>query len=267
MYDVADGNYVLGAGHLLFKQEGSNAWVKLGESKDLTIATEGEEVILESVDSQVAEELAKVLSGITRTIASALGDISQKAFELFFAATTSDIVQGSGTGLSDTFTGVQADSYFQLGEGGTTPPAGAAGWRQVTVTSVDGSVSGVGALLVDVDYKVDTDLGVIRILPDSPNLSPGEDVTVNFDHAAVTYKSTRTGSTAASLNGAFKFVSNNTVGKDYVLEIRSGTVAADGDMLLKSRDTFMEVPISISVTQPGNNEPAIEQIFREQVAP
>lgn len=261
IYGVADGNYVLGAGHMLFQPENQTYWEKLGESAEVSLATEAEEVILESVDSPTGEELARVVSNVNRVMTCSLRDITQRAIELFLAASTSETSQGSAAGVTDTFNGIEADQYYQLGEGGSSPPAGAAGFRKVSVNSVTGSTS--GALTEGTDYEVDADLGLVRILKDA-GITPGENITVDFDHAAVDYDATKSGS-AASLKGALKFVSHNTNGKDYVIEVREASIAADGDLLLKSRDTFMEVPLTIAIIQPSGNDPAIELVFRAEV--
>lgn len=254
-----DGQYILGAGRI-FLREHDDADMPKGqrfyaaETADLVVNITSEEVVLNGVDSAVAQVLERVRTSITRTGRTSFRQISDRTLKTFWAATQATQSESADTGISEAHSVSELGVQIQLGMKTTGAPAW--GYRHITITSIV-RTSDSEPLVLDTDYVVDTDKGQIKILTTSTVLSAAAvgspvGITVTFNVAAYTQSYLETSaSQAASRIYEMWFEADNTRGpnKDYYFP--RVDLGPEGDLALKSRTEFQMIPVSFMILEPG----------------
>ncbi|TIX43453.1 MAG: hypothetical protein E5V40_03215 [Mesorhizobium sp.] len=147
------------------------------------------------------------------------------------------------TDLSETFLLVKAGDVFQLGRT-TANPSGA---RKLTnVTCDDGAAGTPVAFVLDTDYTIDLELGLLFILVDKPKL------VANYDIAVSTRQQIATSITA--VEGEMKFFSINPFGAQSDITIPRCRLIPNGDLALvtdPSSPAWQTIGLNISALKKG----------------
>lgn len=254
-YDLeSPGNYVLGAGYIFVRDPDEDAWYYLAESPNLTVSVESEKLALWSSDAATAEKLEEPVTQITRSGSTSFRDINGDTLRRFFAATKSTVVEAGSAANTEDFV-VTLGTYIQLGTNDANAPA--YGYRGVTINSINEDPDGTPVALVEgTDYEVDTEEGLIRILEGATNVATGDTIRVDYDVDATSTEVVQTGA-SASEELEMKFVGSNTVGTNRTFHFPKVDMSGAGELALKSRDTFMEVPVQFEILDPGDGRAAV----------
>jgi hypothetical protein len=248
---TADRNHVLGAGYVLLRSLGSQQWRYLAESSNLSINVQTNRLPLDSVDSPSAIRLADPVVSIQRSGTMSLRQIDSETLAKFVAGQESTFSQDAETAELHTITDVVFGSYYQIGEG--HPDAPEWGFRNVTITSI---LEDTTPLVAGVDFELLPELGMIKFLEDAQDVSEGDTVVITYNVAAHSSAVVTSGE-QGSLRGSLRFVANNTEGRNLVYQMPLVDLTALGDMVLKSRDTYQEIPLQFEILDPPGDLDAI----------
>ena len=174
-----------------------------------------------------------------------LDDIQKENLAMFINGAASTVATSSATGLTDTFTAVEADRWYQLGVDSSNPT----GLRGVTTTAVtDGAGTPVPYTVTD-DYVVDAALGRVYIPAGSSAI--GAIVKVTYDIAATSAITVLSGQDTVS--GQLRFISFNPKGlkRDYLFPYVN--ITPNGDFALKG-DDWQNLPFNIAILQKAGAE-------------
>lgn len=256
VYDLeSPGNYVLGAGRFFVAAEGSDDWYYLAQTADLSVSVEAERVALWDVDKATAEKLVDITTQVTRNATTSFRDINRDTLTKFFAATASDVVEAGAAAKTEDFTPVTLGSYLQLGTNDLTAPT--YGWRGVSSVSIVEDPGGANVALVEgTDYEIDLTEGMIQLLKGAVNVATGDTIRVTYDVDATTTEVIQTGANASQQMQA-KFISDNTEGANRTFLFPKVDLGPSGEMALKSRDTFQEVPVTFEILDPNDGRAAV----------
>lgn len=258
------GNYVLGAGFILFKPAEKSGFRYLAETPELSITVTSTRVELQSVDSRQAEKLEDVVTEIVRDGSMAIWNVDRESLSLFFAGEASVESQASLSAETETFESVELGTSVQLGST-TAAAAPAWGYRSVTVTAAAADPTGTPvALTAGDDYEVDSIEGLVKFLPGSSNVSDGDDVEITYDVAESTTEVVQTNETP-SVKGTLKFVGRNTTGIDRTFLFPNVDLGPTGDLALKSRSDFQEIPMEFSILRPSDGGRAVYVLKNPEV--
>lgn len=247
------GNYVLGAGYFLVRDPDQDNWHYLAQTEDLTVAVETERVELVGVDKPTAEVLEDVVTQITRTANTSFRNIERETLRRFFAASVSDVVEAGSAANTEQFV-VELGAYIQLGTNDANSPA--YGWRGVSSVSIVEDPGGADvALVLDTDYTLDAEEGMIKFLSDAVNVETGDTVEVTYDVDATTTEVLSTGANASEILEV-KFVADNTRGANRTFHFPKVDMGPAGELALKSRDTFQQIPVTFEILDPNDGRAA-----------
>lgn len=261
IYKLTEGNHVLGAGYFMFKRQGNSHYEYLAQTPNFNINVEVEKIELEGSDKPVAEVIESVISRIMRAAQTSFRQIDEDTLALFFAGTKSTETD-AGASYTERISSAVVGGYYDLGDQTATSPA--FGFRNVTNVVVTQDPDGTPVVLTeDTDYEVDTAEGVVKILAGGA-VTDGDVLDIDFDTVASTTEVVTTGS-AASIEGALKFISDNTRGDNRTYFFPEVELGPSGDFALKSRDTWQEIPVDIEILDPDGDTEAC-YILSEAVA-
>lgn len=244
-------NIVLGAGRILFATETSSttegtAFTYLGDTPGFTIGGTSEEVVVDSSDTPVAEELVRIIKKVSRSSTLTLRDISPSNLALFMMGTSDTASQSTGTG-NTSFTMAKGRYYKIGGDDVQDITIGTGGVHQGTATGA------VIATSSGANWQADLNNGLIYF-PTGSSATPGQ-VTVVYSKVATTWDHAQTGATP--VYGTLLFVADNTVGDNIRLKISRCTLAPNGEAAFKSRDNAMELAMTLGILTRGSN-PQVE---------
>lgn len=244
-------NIVLGAGRILFATETSSttegtAFTYLGDTPGFTIGGTSEEVVVDSSDTPVAEELVRIIKKVSRSSTLTLRDISPSNLALFMMGTSDAATQSTGTGT--TAITMQKGRYYKIGGDDVQDiTIGTGGVHQGTVTgTVIATASGA-------NWQADLANGIIYF-PTGTSATTGT-VTVAYSKTASSWDHAQTGATP--VYGTLLFIADNTVGDNIRLKISRCTLAPNGEAAFKSRDNAMELAMTLGILTRGSN-PQVE---------
>lgn len=154
----------------------------------------------------------------------------------WFGGEVDGLTVAAATGLDETIE-VKRGRYIQLGITALTP----SGTRSVTNVVVKNGATTVTAAG---NYEVDLALARVYIEPDAAGIADGDDITFEYDQAAITRQIII--GKGAPVAGALRFISANPVGpqKDYYFPYVKLT--PNGDYALKG-DEWQQIPFSLEV--------------------
>lgn len=259
VWSPPDGEYILGAGRIFLRPwddancpKGQRFYA--AETANLTLNIASEEVVLQSVDSAVAQVLERVRTSITRSGRTTFRQIANRTLALFFAATEDEFDEAGEVGIVETHDITVRGQQIQLGLIDDGGPAW--GYQNVTITAA-ARTSDSTALVAGTDYELDAERGHVRILETSPVLAaaaPGAAVEISITYTVAAYSQeylTTSGSEAASKIYEMWFQADNTRGPNIDYWFPKVDLGPDGDLALKSRTEFQAIPVSFMVLEPG----------------
>lgn len=260
VWQPPDGEYVLGAGRV-FLRPYDDAGLPAGqlryaaETQDLVISIASEEVVLQSVDPATASVLERVRTSITRSGRTSFRQISPHTLRLFFATdgqATHD--QGVEASVEENHDVGELGVMIQLGR----QTAGAPLWghRHVAITSIERD-SDSEPLVLGTDYSIDAAKGQIKILETSTVLAaatPAVPITVEIIYSVAAYEQdylATSGDASASRIYEMRFEADNTRGPNRDYWFPRVDLGPEGDLALKSRTEFQQIPVSFMILEPG----------------
>ena len=240
--------YILGAGKLYFDPEDANealtGEIYLGDTPGFTLAVASEIVEDWSSDSKIAERHAVAATRLTRSSSVTVKNISMLNLGLFLVGDDASLSQTATPVVGETHT-VQQGRYYQLGRSASNP----GGVRNVSSVAVKGS-GGTPTHVLDTDYSIDLAAGLIYIIPGG-GIADDDVIEVDYTPAAETRNRVTTSDSGVKY-GAIHFIADNTNGENRDLYIPRGILRPDGELAMKSRDTFMEMAFTMDIMKrPG----------------
>lgn len=253
-------NYTLGRGEVHFSRFETGTQVPagflyLGNTPEFNLSIESDELEHFSSDEGIRELDDSVPLEVTRTGSLITDNISAENVALFFFGEASALTQAVVASAEEVLTDIVAGASYQLG----VSPSNPAGYMGINPTgfAVD-NLAGVGgtALVVDVDYTMDFDLGVITFIAGSILAIDGADIAVTYAVRGSTRSRVISGS--SPVEGALMYISRNPKGTDSKIYMPYVKLSPNGDYALKG-DDWQQIPLSISVLKPT----AGEAIYRD----
>ena len=243
-------NVVLGAGRIYFATETSStvegtAFTYLGDTPGFTIGGTAEQIVVDSSDTPVAEELVRIVKKVSRESTVTLRDISPSNLALFMMGSSDTATQATGA-VTGTLTAVTKGKYYKLGGDDV---------QDVTVATggiVLGATASGTPLTVTTDYQLDLAQSMIYFTTGGSATG-----TIHYTLAKVATTWTHAQSAAAPVYGTLLFVSDNTVGNDVRVKISRCSLAPNGEAQFKSRDNAMELAMTLGILSRGSN-PQVE---------
>lgn len=213
--------YSIGKGKLLFKQDGTTNWEDLGNCPDFKISNSTEVKDHFSSRSGIQVKDLEVLVKQTCTGKFTLDEPKIENIRRFMMSDTpDDVVQNSGT-LSASAVTVEKGKWQELGK-----------MKLSSVVVKD--VSNVTTYVAGTDYEVDTEAGLIRVLPTSASIDDDDVIHVSASYAAITTGKAHAAK-ATTVKGHIWFVGNPPVGQ--ILDVKGYvSLKPDGDMSLIGED-------------------------------
>ncbi|ARB05716.1 tail length tape measure protein [Synechococcus virus S-ESS1] len=244
-------NYTLGRGKVHFARfkpgtQVPDGFFYIGNTPEFSLTIESESLDHFSSDEGIREKDDSVPLEVNRTGSLTTDNIDPENVALFFFGSSSVITQAAVASATETLTGIKAGHSYKLGVGPTNP----AGYMGIDTTGFTVEV-GVTPLVVDVDYTMDFDNGVITFLPDSVLAVDAADVDVTYAVAASTRSRVISGS--EPVEGAMMYITKNPKGTDCTFYMPYVKVMPNGDYALKG-DEWQQIPLALEVLKPLTGE-------------
>lgn len=231
-------NLYLGAGEVWFNRFSSGAatqWRHLGNVTKFELTQSVETLEKKSAMSGARGLLKRVVTGTTSEIALTLDEFDPENVALSLLGTSSAFSQTSGTATDTAITGtVKKGQWLDTGK------------LKIVVTALKKSPS--TALVLGTDYEVDSDSGMVRILPGSTAVADGDSLLWTGTYPSIT--STQVQALANSrIEGALRFRSaSDSVGPRYLVDVWSVSIAPDGALALLGTE-FGEIGLKAAVQE------------------
>lgn len=171
-------------------------------------------------------------------------DVRPQTAGLFLMGQEVTLTVASATGLSTVIVGARKGRSYQLGETASQP----SGARSVTNVEVTLTSTPATVYVLNTDYTLDAELGMITIL-ESGSIANDAGLTVNFDQGAHTRPQVIASDNEAQ--GALKYISYNPIGQRLDYFFPWVKVRPNGDISLISEE-WMTIPLSIEALYKGD---------------
>jgi len=244
-------NIYLGAGEVWFNRFNANGaatqWRHLGNVSRLEPAQSVETLEKRSAMSGARGLLKRVVTSTTSEVSLTLDEFDPENVALALLGTAAAFSQPSGTATDSAITGtVKKGQWLDTGK------------LKITVTVVKKAPSTV--LVLGTDYEVDSDSGMIRILPGSSTVADGDSLLWSGSYPAIT--STQVHALANSrIEGSLRFRSaSDAVGPRYLVDFWKVAITPDGAMALLTTE-FGEITLKAAV-QEDTTKSVGERYFR-----
>jgi hypothetical protein len=248
-------NYTLGRGKVHFSRFKTGTTIPagffyIGNTPEFSLTIESEALDHYSSDEGIREKDDSVPLEVNRTGSMTTDNIDPKNVALFFFGDDSTVTQTLVSSAEEVLTDIVAGHSYKLGVT-TVNPAGYFGINP-TGFAVD-NLAGVGgtALVVDVDYTVDFDTGVITFIEGSLLAIDGADIAVTYAVRASTRSRVISGS--EPVEGAMMYITKNPKGTDCVYYMPYVKITPNGDYALKG-DEWQTIPLTLEVLKPASGE-------------
>ncbi len=246
-------NYTLGRGQVHFSrfQPGTQiptGFRYLGNTPEFSLTIESDELEHFSSDEGIRELDDSVPLEVTRSGSLVTDNIDPANVALFFFGDSSALTQAVVASAPEVLTDIIAGHSYLLG----VSPSNPGGYMGINPTGFTVETSpGALALVVDVDYTMDYDTGIITFIEGSLLAVTGADIEVNYAVRGSTRSRVISGS--SPVEGAMLFISKNPKGADTVIKMPYVKLSPNGDYALKG-DDWQQIPLSISVLKPTVGE-------------
>ena len=158
------------------------------------------------------------LTGSVRT-----DDMRATNVALWMMSTTTTVTQTAITSTTEDVT-VDKGDIIQVGRTAANP----AGARRITVATVAPSPTGT-AYVANTDYLVNSELGIVEILP-TGNIPNRQLIRITWTAAAASSQRIVLGDTDAE--GELKFIASNPIGANHDITIPRAKISPNGDLSL-----------------------------------
>lgn len=231
-------NLYLGAGEVWFNRFSSGAatqWRHLGNVTKFELTQSVETLEKKSAMSGARGLLKRVVTGTTSEIALTLDEFEPENVALSLLGTASAFSQTSGTATDTAITGtVKKGQWLDTGK------------LKIVVTALKKSPS--TALVLGTDYEVDSDSGMVRILPGSTAVADGDSLLWTGTYPSITSMQVQALANAR-IEGALRFRSaSDSVGPRYLVDVWSVSITPDGALALLGTE-FGEIGLKATVQE------------------
>lgn len=239
-------NFVLGAGKVYFatRTAGVLSGEKLiNETPMLSFSVKTERVQQWTSDGAIAELALDVPTKVERSGKFSCQDITDYNLALFAIGAATTVTTGAAAITGSAINGgvaLAAGTYYQLGLA-THPHVGV---RDITSVALK---TGGTTHTLNTDYTIDLELGRIYIPTGSACI--GAIVTADYS-TTVSSWGQMASSDSGAVEGALRFISDNTTGEDRDWYFPVVVLSAEGDAELKSRDTVQLLNFGFSIQKP-----------------
>jgi len=241
---IKEQNYVLGRGRLYFDDGSGERYI--GNSPEFNLTTATETLEHYNSDEGLRNRDRNIVTQIDYSATFSTDNIAPENLAMLFMGEANTLTQAALTSQTDTFEGVKAWNWYQLG----TDTANPAGKRNVETVVVK---TGATTHVAGEDYEVDLALGRIQVLAGGA-IADGDDITVEYGVAASTRSVVISG--AKQVQGKLRFISVNPEGagdqRDYFMP--SVTLSANGDFALKAEQDWQVIPFSVEIAKTESAE-------------
>ena len=227
---------VVGSGRLYFQPKGQDGEVYFGDTPGFQIGLQTDKLDVYSSDSPVAEKIESVVRNVVRTASITCQNVSQENLAMWLLGDETALSQ-TAVEVTDEEATVKKGEWYQLG--------GGVGVKEVSSVTVQGSPDKANtykALTEDEDYKLDAKLGRILMLKDV--LAHDEPIKITYTPKAEKYPQVQS-SDDKTIEGALRFISDNTTGTNRDLWAPHVTIEPEGQIELKSRDNPVQMTFNI----------------------
>lgn len=246
-------NYTLGRGQVHFARfktgtQTPDGFFYIGNTPEFSLTIESETLDHYSSDEGIREKDDSVPLEVNRTGSLTTDNIDPKNVALFFFGSDSTVTQASvvAGAPTETISDINAGHSYKLGSSASNP----AGYFGIDTTGFAVS-DGTDPLVVDVDYTMDFDNGIITFLEGSLLAVDGANIEVVYAVAASTRERVISGS--EPVEGAMMYVTKNPKGTDAVFYMPYVKITPNGDYALKG-DEWQQIPLALEILKPTVGE-------------
>lgn len=233
------GNLYLGAGEVWFNKFSSGTtlsqWRHLGNVSRLELTQSVETIEKRSAMSGTRAILKRSVVSTTSEINLTLDEWDINNLTLALLGTSSTYTQNSGTATDSAISGVvKKGDWLDTGK------------LKITVTGVKKSPS--TSLVLDTDYTVDSDSGLIRILPGSSTVADGDSLLWSGSYPSISSTQIQAVSNT-KFEGALRFRSaSDAIGPRYLVDFNIVSIVPDGNLALLTTE-FGEITLKGTVQE------------------
>lgn len=244
-------NYTLGRGRLFFARYLANSrtpdgFFYLGNSPEFNLTISADYLDHFDSDAGVKEKDQSIPLQINRTGTITLDEIISRNLALFFFGDSSTLTATAATASTDTLEAVHLGATYKIGQSDSNPTGA---WGLDTVVVKVATVTKV----LDVDYELDEDLGLITIL-ETGSIAALADVLITYDVLGSSRDHVVSGNTPVS--GALMYIADNAAGPDRHYYMGAVKLTPNGDFAQKG-DTWEQMSFNLDIQKPRRTVPAI----------
>lgn len=249
---MATNNYTLGRGKVYFSRfktgtRTPEGFMYMGNTPEFSLTIESETLDHFSSDEGIREKDDSVPLQVTRTGSLITDNINPANVALFFFGTEIKVTQLVVASDTEDFTDIKKGAAYQLGLTESNPT----GLQGINSVGFGVEITGGADLVVDVDFKMNYDTGLLQLLDTSVLAVDGADITVTYAVKASTRDRIISGS--SPVEGAMKYVAFNPKGKNFDYMLPYVKVTPNGDYALKG-DEWQQIPFTIEALKPTVGE-------------
>lgn len=224
-------NQVLGRGKVFFSKfvdgtQTPEGYRYIGNTPSFGIAMSSENLVHWSSDEGIKEKDRSITLSVDATGTFVCDDINSENLAIYLLGSASTLTQTSATAATWTLTDALKGLTYQIGRT-TALPTGVRSLSSVTV------VKGGTTYVVNTDYTIDLELGLITILA-AGAITNGDDLVITFDRAAKTRSQVVSGND--KVEGALLFVAYNPQGDKRDFLMPYVRLSPNGEFALKGDD-------------------------------
>lgn len=250
---MATKNYTLGRGKVSISRfkEGTQVpagFYYIGNTTEFNLTIESETLDHFSSDEGIREKDDSVPLEVTRTGSLITDNIDPKNVALFFFGTDSTVTQAVVASQTETLEEIKKGHQYKLG----VTPSNPTGYFGLNPTGFGASIAAGGTnLVLNTDYTVNFDVGVITFLDTSTLAVDGVDVEVTYAVRASTRDRIISGTTP--VEGAMMYIAFNPKGRNFDYYLPYVKITPNGDYALKG-DEWQQIPFNIEALKPTSGE-------------
>ncbi len=243
-------DYVLGRGKVYFARFTSGQtpgpFRYVGNTPEFNLTIESETLDHFSSDEGIREKDDSVALEVTRSGTLIMDDINKDNIALFFFGSTQTVTTVAAAAQQEIIASVDQGDVHQLGLT-TSDRVGTRGIENFVLNGSGGSPTYV----LDTDYSVDLDRGMLSILEGGGIADGTANLEANFDIRASTQEQVQSGS--EPVEGAMRLIENNPKGTDRDVFLPYIKLTPNGDYSLKG-DEWRQIPLTIEALKPSSGE-------------
>ncbi len=244
-------NYTLGRGEVHFSRfktgtQTPSGFRYIGNTPEFNLTIESETLDHFSSDRGIREKDDSVPLEVTRTGSLITDQISPGNVALFFFGDASVLTQASVASTTYNLTDIKKGHSYKIGITSGNPT----GFRGIDPTGF-GIVIGATPLVLNTDFTVDFDTGVITFLDGSTLALDDTDPVVTAAIKSHTRDRIISGSTP--VEGAMMYIAYNPKGKNFDYHLPYVKITPNGDYALKG-DEWQQIPFNLEALKPTNGE-------------